>query len=72
MCRGKEMNGVPADKMLGPLGHHAPERQVTFKRSPHGFSSLGWEWPVPDGNGEVPWGALAGPDDEETNLFAHK
>lgn len=37
-----------------------------------GLSSLRWEWPVPDGDGEVPWGALAGPDDEETNLLAHQ
>lgn len=27
---------------------------------------------VPDGYGEVPWGALAGPDDEETNLLGHE
>lgn len=41
MCYGKEMDGMAADKMPGPPGHPAPEQQVTFKRSPHGFNGLG-------------------------------
>lgn len=75
MCHGEEADSITAGKMPGPLGHQAAEQQVTRQGSLRGLevrvraeSGLA----VPDGYGEVPRGALAGPDDEETNLLGHE
>lgn len=82
---GKEMGSSTVDKMSSCSvalitmllitgacwGSHLLASAVWAVRGWEG-SRWCWEWPVPDGDGEVPWGALAGPDDEETNLLAHK
>lgn len=75
-CYGRKMNDITVDKMLRPLATmllssigHVQEVTSWLQRS---GSRQCEELPVPDRDGEVSWGALAGPDDEETNLFAHE
>ena len=70
----EEMDSIKIDKMPGPLGRHVLGDR-SRSRGHLGFGGVGQGGDgttVPDRYGEVPGGALAGPDDEATNIFAHQ